>query len=199
MFTTGATNKLPRWILFIWSSIYRDSDCNKFACQTTRWAYKHPFWSCASDCVLLCTPVYTKWIAMQQFENRSNLFIPYLIENSLLNSLNHIYQAVCLWLIVLLNILKYWKAFELKLTIFNFIKLVSKEILWSFLHIFQGFQIFARFKMLFRPITHSNNHKTHKLPLSGHFRCMPGVILEGFELQWWLSWCYFNLLWFWWH
>lgn len=43
---------------------------------------------------------------MHQFENRSNLFIQYLIESSLLNSLNHIYQPVCLWLIALLNIQK---------------------------------------------------------------------------------------------
>ena len=49
---------------------------------------------------------YKKVISMHQFENRSNLFIQYLIENSLLNSLNHIYQPVCLWLIILLNIQK---------------------------------------------------------------------------------------------
>ena len=32
--------------------------------------------------------------------------------------------------------------------------------------------------MQFQPITHSNNHKTHTLPLSGHFRCMHGSANE---------------------
>ena len=85
-------------------SISRDSDCNKLGCQTiTRCAYKHPFWSWQ---VMIGKTSGNGRCIMHQFENRSDLFIQYLIENSLLNSLNHIYQPVCLWLIVLLNIQK---------------------------------------------------------------------------------------------
>ena len=51
-------------------------------------------------------PVHKKMNSVHQIEDQSKIFLQYLIENWLLNSLSHIHQAVCLWLIALLNILK---------------------------------------------------------------------------------------------